>query len=213
MRGASRLRGGTGPVSRSLAGSWAAASRLAALPASPITPRWALLPLPCQPGAGRPLPDRPGIPGHALALVRATPAVCLLAASAALLTACGHALGAGGGIHVSGASIPLPASPGRADAYLDIRNNGPADQLVSARTSEGGTVTFRAPAAGSSAMRTVPDIPVPSHTTLRLVPNGAHLTITGARALPGGTQITLTLVFARAGKVSVPAVIANAPAS
>ena len=148
-----------------------------------------------------------------LALVRAVAAACLLAASAALLTACGHALGAGGGIHVSGASIPLPADPGRADAYLDIRNNGPADQLVSARTSEGGTVTFRAPAAGSSAMRTVPDIPVPSHATLRLVPNGAHLTITGARALPGGTQITLTLVFAKAGKVSVPAVIADSPAS
>ena len=46
-----------------------------------------------------------------------------------------------------------------------------------------------------------------------LVPNGAHLTITGARALPGGTQITLTLVFAKAGKVSVPAVIANPPGS
>jgi hypothetical protein len=45
------------------------------------------------------------------------------------------------------------------------------------------------------------------------VPNGAHLTITGARALPGGTQITLILVFAKAGKVSVPAVIANSPGS
>jgi copper(I)-binding protein len=147
------------------------------------------------------------------ALVRAVAAACLLAGSAALLTACGHALGAAGGIHVSGASIPLPAVPGRADAYLDIRNNGPADQLVSAQTSEGGTVTFSAPAPGSSAMHTVPDIPVPSHATLRLVPNGAHLTITGARALPGGTQIMLTLVFAKAGKVSVPAVIADSPAS
>ena len=146
-----------------------------------------------------------------LALVRAVAAVSLLAASAALLTGCGQ--GAGGGIHVSGASIPLPADPGRAAAYLDIRNNGPADQLVSARTSEGGTVTFSAPAAGSSAMRTVPDIPVPAHATLRLVPNGAHLTITGARALPAGTQITLTLVFAKAGKISVPAVIADSPAS
>ena len=147
-----------------------------------------------------------------LALVRVNPAACLLAASA-LLAGCGHALGAGGGIHVSGASIPLPADPQHAAAYLDIRNNGPADQLVSARTSEGGTVTFTAPAAGSSVMRTVPNIAVPSHATLRLVPNGAHLTITGARALPGGTQITLTLVFAKAGKISVPAVIANAPGS
>jgi copper(I)-binding protein len=45
------------------------------------------------------------------------------------------------------------------------------------------------------------------------VPDGAHLMITGARALPEGTEITLTLVFAKAGKVSVPAVIANSPAS
>ena len=148
-----------------------------------------------------------------LALVRAVAAACVLAACAALLTACGHAQGAAGGIHVSGASIPLPPDPGRAAAYLDIRNNGPADRLVSAQTSEGGTVTFSAPAAGSAGMRTVPDIPVPSGTTLRLVPNGEHLTITGARALPEGTQITLTLVFAKAGKVSVPAVIADSPPS
>jgi copper(I)-binding protein len=62
-------------------------------------------------------------------------------------------------------------------------------------------------------MHTVPDIPIPSHATLRLVPNGEHLTITGATALQGGTQITLTLVFANAGTVSVPAVIADSPAS
>ena len=138
---------------------------------------------------------------------------CLLIAGGAALGGCQKPASEAGEISVTGAAIPMPATPGTTDAYLDIRNNGPADRLVSARTSEGGTVTFRAPAAGSSAMRTVPDIPVPSHATLRLVPNGAHLTITGARALPGGTQITLTLVFARAGKVSVPAVIANPPAS
>jgi copper(I)-binding protein len=147
------------------------------------------------------------------ALARAVAAACLLLMGTAALTACGNASGASGSIHVSGASIPAPAAPGQASAYLDIRNNGPADQLVSARTSEGGTVTFSAPAAGSSVMRTVPDIPVPSHATLRLVPNGAHLTITGATALQGGTQITLTLVFANAGTVSVPAVIADSPAS
>ena len=147
------------------------------------------------------------------ALVLAVAAACLLLTGTAALTACGNASGAGGGIHVSGASIPAPAAPGQASAYLDIRNNGPADRLVSARTSEGGTVTFRAPTTGSSAMHTVPDIPIPSHATLRLVPNGAHLTISGAAALQGGTQITLTLVFANAGTVSVPAVIADSPAS
>lgn len=147
------------------------------------------------------------------ASVRAAAAAGLLSAGATALTGCAHASGDSGGIHVSGASIPAPAAPGRASAYLDIRNNGPADRLVSARTSEGGKVTFLAPATGSAVMRTVPDIPVPSHATLRLVPNGAHLTITGAGELQGGTQITLTLVFAKAGTVSVPAVIADSPAS
>jgi copper(I)-binding protein len=149
----------------------------------------------------------PGLPAR----LRAAAASSLLLASAALLPACGHAASASGGIHVSGASIPLPSVPGRASAYLDIRNNGPADRLVSARTSEGGKVTFSAPATGSAVTHTVSDIAIPSHATLRLVPNGTHLTITGATSLQGGTQITLTLVFAKAGPVSVPATIADSP--
>jgi copper(I)-binding protein len=98
---------------------------------------------------------------------------------------------------------------GTTSAFFDIRNNGPADRLISARTSDGGTVTFRAPAAGSALMRTVSGIPIPSEATLRLVPNGAHLAITGAGPMKGGTQITLTLVFAKAGTVTVPAQITN----
>jgi copper(I)-binding protein len=142
---------------------------------------------------------------------RAAVAGCLLLAGGGALTGCEHASGDSGAIHVSGASIPAPAAPRRASTYLDIRNNGPADRLVSARTSAGGKVTFLAPAAGSAVMRTVAGIPVPAHATLRLVPNGAHLTITGAGTLQGGTQITLTLVFAKAGTVSVPALIADSP--
>lgn len=191
MRGTGCLRGGR---------TW---WRTAMAPerTAPDLPRRALAPPHTTPG-----PARTGA-----ALVRALAAACVLLSGAALLTSCGHS--AGSGIHVSGASIPLPAVPGRASAYLDIRNNGPADRLVSARTSEGGTVTFTAPVPGSSVMRTVPDIPVPSHANVRLVPNGAHLIITGAGTLQGGTQITLTLVFAKAGTVSVPAVIADSPAS
>ena len=108
-------------------------------------------------------------------------------------------------------AIPEPAAAGGGtDAYLVIRNRGPADQLVAARTSKGGRVTFRRPAkAGSVVMRTVPDVGIPARSIVRFVPNGFHLLITGAGQLRGGTEITLTLVFARAGAVPVQAEITN----
>ena len=147
-----------------------------------------------------------------LALVRATPAACLMAASAALLTGCGHALGAGGGIHVSGASIPLPADPQHAAAYLDIRNNGPADQLISVQTSVGGTVQLRAPAglhAGILTMRTVPAIPIAANSMTLLNPDSFHLLITGAGTMHDGKDIMLRLTFAKAGTVTILAMVTN----
>jgi copper(I)-binding protein len=145
---------------------------------------------------------------HGASRLRAVATAAVLVAGGTALAGCQRAAGSSGDIHVSGASIPLP-SGGRTSAYLDIRNNGPADRLVSAKTSDGGQVTFRAPDSGSSLMHTIPAIAVPSGATLRLVPNGAHLAITGAGPMKGGTQITLTLVFAKAGTISIPAEITN----
>ena len=71
-------------------------------------------------------------------------------------------------------------------------------------------MTFRAPVhAGGAAMKTVPDIGIPGNTLVRLSPDGSHLLITDAGPMKGGTEITITLVFAKGGKMSVPAEVTN----
>ncbi|HLH83067.1 MAG TPA: copper chaperone PCu(A)C [Trebonia sp.] len=96
--------------------------------------------------------------------------------------------------------------------YLDIRNNGAADELVSVTTSVGGTVEFRAPERPGVApvvMRTVPDIPIPAHAMTQLVPDSYHLLITGAGPMHDGKDITLRLTFAHAGTITILALVTN----
>lgn len=154
---------------------------------------------------------RPGrLVTWAAAAARAALVASLLAAGGTAVAGCAQPASATTRIQLGTASIPKSAAGDMTDAFLVIQNNGPADRLISARTSAGGRVEFRAPvSSGSALMRTVPDIGIPAGTTVRLVPDGAHLLITGGRPMRGGTQITLTLVFARAGSISVPAEITN----
>jgi copper(I)-binding protein len=134
----------------------------------------------------------------------------VLAAGGAAITGCAQAASAAPAIQLGTASIPQLPVGGTTDAFLVIRNNGPADRLISGRTSDGGRVTFRAPArSGSVTMRTVPEIGIAAGSIVRLVPDGPHLLITGARPMRGNTTITLTLVFARAGSMSVQAQVTN----
>ena len=146
---------------------------------------------------------------HRHAAVRAA-AACVLLAGAAALAGCAQSAIASPSIQLGTAYVEVPASGGSTEAYLVIRNNGPADRLTSARTSVGGQVTFREPSRpGGSAMKTVPDIGIPADSLLRLSPDASHLLITGAGPMKGGTQITLTLVFARRGTMSVEAEVTN----
>jgi copper(I)-binding protein len=112
---------------------------------------------------------------------------------------------------VTSAYVPLPAAatPHTTVAFLDIRNDGAADRLVSARTSIGGTVAFSAPTGQGSTMKTVTTISIPSRATVRLLPNDAHLLITGAGRMQGGKDITLLLTFAHAGTVPVIAQVTD----
>jgi copper(I)-binding protein len=105
--------------------------------------------------------------------------------------------------------VPLPVTPGKTFAYLAIRNNGPADSLISARTSAGGRVSFVGPAGRAGMMGSVPSIRIAGHSTVRLVPDGPHLLITGAGRMQGGKDITLTLEFARGGDLTVLALVNN----
>lgn len=117
-----------------------------------------------------------------------------------------------GPVGVGNAYIAIPVSPGTTDAYLEIRNNGAADELVSAQLSVAGTVSLRAPVTrGTSvmSMRSVSDILIPANSTVHLAPNGYHLLITGANHLQSGKAITLKLTFAHAGTIDVIALVTN----
>lgn len=69
----------------------------------------------------------------------------LIAALAFGVTGCVARAAAAGRIQVGTAYVPVPEA-GTTVAYVVIRNNGAADRLVSAHTSAGGHVVFRAPA-------------------------------------------------------------------
>jgi copper(I)-binding protein len=132
-------------------------------------------------------------------------------AAALAVTGCASA-GASASIFVASAYVPQPTTPGTTVAYLDIRNNGPADKLVSVQTSVGGQVQLRAPAgehAGVPAMRTVPDIPIPANSMTRFNPDSFHLLITGAGTMYDGKDIMLRLTFANAGTVTILAMVTN----
>jgi periplasmic copper chaperone A len=138
-------------------------------------------------------------------------AAAMIAAGAAGCASRNHA--GGSGIVVVAASVQEPASAGKATVgYLDIRNNGGADQLVSVSTSVGGTVKFRAPAAKGQSpvvMHTVTSIPLAADATTQLVPNSYHLLITGTGPMHDGKDIQLTLSFAHSAPVTVYALVTN----
>jgi copper(I)-binding protein len=139
----------------------------------------------------------------------------LLAAATAVaglagLAGCAAPAVAGSQVQLSTAFVPVPQTPGTTVAYVVIRNNGPADRLVAARTSAGGRVTFRrASGPAAATMATITSVRIPAHSTLAMRPDGIHMLITGVGRIHGGKDITLTLVFARAGPVSVVAQVTN----
>jgi periplasmic copper chaperone A len=150
---------------------------------------------------------------HGLTRALRIAAAALLAAL--VLTGCASAL-AKSPIHVAAAYVPAPTTPGTTVAYLQIRNNGQADRLISAQTSVGGKVQLRAPGtqrAGVLTMHTVPDIPIAANSMTRLNPDSYHLLITGAGAMPDGKDIRLRLTFASAGTITVLAMVTNPQSS
>jgi copper(I)-binding protein len=150
-------------------------------------------------------------PGRTTSTLVRTAAAGLVVALGTALTGCAQQAAASGPtMQLATAYVGQPQGSSPTDAYLAIRNNGPADKLISVRTSVGGTVTMRGPAGSSpDAMRDVSAIPIPADSLVRLDPNGYHLVITGARPMKSGTDITLTLIFAKAGSLQVAAQVTN----
>jgi periplasmic copper chaperone A len=115
-------------------------------------------------------------------------------------------------------SIAIPTayintpSDGVTYGYLDIRDNGAADKLVSVTMSVGGKVTFVGPTRTGTdplAMHTVSSIPIAADAMTQLVPNNYHLLITDPGSMTAGHDITMTLTFARSGKVTILALVTD----
>jgi copper(I)-binding protein len=131
--------------------------------------------------------------------------------AALVVTGCASA-NAASSIGLASAYVPQPTTPGTTVAYLDIRNNGKADRLISAQTSVGGKVQLRAPGArdaGVLTMHTVPYIVLPADSMTLFNPDTYHLLITGAGPMHDGKDIMLRLTFADAGTVTVIAMVTN----
>jgi copper(I)-binding protein len=146
-------------------------------------------------------------------LTRAIGVACAAVVTAAAMAGC-SAGRQGSSIAATAAYIQLPTGKTTV-GYLDIRNNGAADRLISVSTSVGGTVEFRAPLrAGVTpvVMHTVPDIPIPANSMTHLVPASYHLLISGPGPMRDGKAITLRLTFAHAGTITILALVTN-PAS
>lgn len=138
-------------------------------------------------------------------------ACALVVAGAGLTTGCAaSAASSAPPIKLSSAQVGQPGADGVTDVYVDVQNNGPADELVGARLSVGGTVTLRSPVrSGVIEMRTVRGITIPARSSTGLDPNGPHLLVTDAGKMISGREITVTFLFAHAGAVSVPAMVTN----
>ena len=138
---------------------------------------------------------------------------CATVAAAAAMAGCSTARH-GSSIAATAAYIQQPTGKTTV-GYLDIRNNGTADRLISVSTSVGGTVQFRAPlrkGVTPVVMHTVSDIPIPANSTTELVPDSYHLLISEPGPMQDGKAITLRLTFAHAGTITILALVTN-PAS
>jgi copper(I)-binding protein len=138
-------------------------------------------------------------------------AACALAVlGTGLAVGCAAPAQQGPAIKLSSAQVTFPSANGTTDIYLDVRNDGAADQIIGARISVGGIVTLRSPIrSGVVQMRSVRTIAIPARSFVGLDPNGSHLLVTGSGPMKAGTEITLTVVFAHAGPISVPALVTN----
>jgi copper(I)-binding protein len=134
-------------------------------------------------------------------------------ATAFAAAGCSVSHSGGSGIVTNGAYVQQPASTGETTVgYLDIRNNGAPDELVSVSTSVGGVVELRGPVTKGVSpvvMHTIKDIPIPSDATTQLIPNSYHLLITHPGAMHDGKDIYLKLTFAHAGSMTVIALVTN----
>jgi copper(I)-binding protein len=138
-----------------------------------------------------------------------------LIAAAVAVSGCAQHRAAVPPIKIASAYLMPSTGTNAVAAYLVIANLGPADRLLSVRSSAGGQVLIVGPAglepAGHSlsAASSLSELGIRGHSVTRLDPSGYHLEIIRSGRLRQGTDVTLTLVFAHAGTMRVSAQVNN----
>lgn len=100
--------------------------------------------------------------------------------------------------------------------YCEIQNHGPADKLVSARTSAARGAEIHASVAehGVVEMRRIEALAIGAGASVELAPGGTHVMLVGLAApLVPGAKVALTLVFEAAGEIAVEVPVVDARAA
>lgn len=128
--------------------------------------------------------------------------------------ACGSAspaarvLGQVGGMQVTDAYVPAPASPSVAALYLTIRNTGTApDELVGISTPAASSAALMTDVVtgASESMQVLPVVYIPAHGEAMLTPGHDHAMLTNPSAslVRAGRSVQITLHFSMAGSLTL----------
>jgi copper(I)-binding protein len=130
-------------------------------------------------------------------------AISLVAPPGAGATSSASGTAANKSMQVTGAFLPLPASPSVASAYFELHNlTGRADALVAISTSVAKTTM--AMSEGTSSMEMLGAVTVPAHGTVSFTPGHDHLMLQGLnRKLQVGQVVDVRLQFRQAGTLEV----------
>jgi copper(I)-binding protein len=107
------------------------------------------------------------------------------------------------GMSVTGAFVPLPASPSVGAAYLELHNlTGKADTLVAVSTPV--AARSMAMSEGANTMVALGPVKIPAHGRVSFTPGHDHLMLQGlTRKLKVGEKVTVSLRFTHAGVIRV----------
>lgn len=138
----------------------------------------------------------------------------MLAAGAALMTACGPGSPK---LAVLDARVAIPPTDDQVSVYLTIRNTGDADdELISVDTSDAADAHLHKTsidAEGRASMNSVSTVRVAAGKSVKLEPGGMHLMLMRPKTLASGDSVALTLRFRHSGVMKVDAIATDDPAA
>jgi copper(I)-binding protein len=157
------------------------------------------------------MPDDTGSPGSQPRTAVRRGTIFRVAAAALALAGCGAGQAAPAQpIKIVSAYVMQATGLKTVDAYFVLSNSGPADRLISVRSSAGGKVVMLGRAApGVSVARAETELTFPGHSVTKLDPTGMYLEILNSGPLRVGYDVTLTLDFAHDGQLKIPAQVNN----